>query len=178
MTKKVSNEAKVANSDEYDRTIKVLKHFFLVPAVHSGKEIKLKVKFLGSPEPASKEICNNFNFEFGKTIYSEIKVLQPNLNFKNFNHIFIENYLLDKFFSISKEVEYEIYAKIMFKESKIEKLTANFRDRMELTFDAEEHWEQMNPDYEEIPDEVLVVGDGQIALMLKDIKIIDKVKKS
>ena len=100
--------------DDYDNTNKILNLFFLVPAAYSGREIKLKVKFTGQPQPVSKAICKNFNFEFGKTVVSQIEVVHPIFKFKNFRHIFIEFEQFKKFINLNKSTEYEIFAKVLF----------------------------------------------------------------
>ena len=155
--------------DEYDNTKKVLDLFFLVPAAYSGREIKLKIKFIGQPQPVSKAICQNFNFEFGKTIVSKIEVLHPTFEFKNFRHIFIEFALFNNFITLSSKNEYEIFAKVLFKEEKAKTLTTDFKDKMERIYNYD--IDLSNFDYDE-PEEyydVLKQGDGQIALNLTDI---------
>lgn len=154
--------------DEYENTKTILDLFFLVPAAYSGREIKLKVKFVGEPQPASKAICQNYNFEFGKTILSKIEVLYPKFEFKNFKHIFIEYEHFVKFVNLNKTADYEIFARILFKDEKAKKIATDFRDRIERVYN--EDFYGPDDDYPSEPYyDVLRVGDGQIALTLKDI---------
>ncbi|WP_192820146.1 DUF4062 domain-containing protein [Rufibacter sp. LB8] len=159
--------------NEYDNTKKILDLFFLAPAIYSGREIKLKVKFTGKPKPVSKAICQNFNFEFGKTIVNQISVLFPVFEFKNFKYIFIEFRHLEDFIALDKEIEYEIFANILFKDEKVTSLTTDFRDRIERVYD-ENYYGVQDEYYDQEPPEpyydILRIGDGQIALTLKDIK--------
>lgn len=157
--------------NEYENTIKVLDLFFLVPGAYSGREIKLKIKFSDQPQPASKAICNNFNFEFGKTVICQIDVIHPIFKFKNFKHIFIEFEQFKKFIDLDKSLEYEVYAKVLFKDEKIMTLTTDFKDRLERVYNydfdedpATYHGEDFEPFFD-----ILREGDGQIALNLKDI---------
>jgi hypothetical protein len=163
--------------DEYENTKKILDLFFLVPSIYSGREIKLKVKFTGNPKPVSKAICQNFNFEFGKTIVNQITVVHPVFEFKNFKHIFIEFRHFEKFIALDKEIEYEIFAKVLFKDEKAKSLTTDFRDRVERVYD-ESYYGHQDDYYDQEPLEpyydILRVGDGQIALTLKDIKEIEE----
>lgn len=158
--------------DEYENTKKILDLFFLVPSIYSGREIKLKVQFIGEPKPVSKAICGNFNFEFGKTIVIKINVIHPVFEFENFKHIFIEFRQFEQFIALDKSKEYEIFAKVLFKDEKAKSLTTNFQDRIERVFD-DSYYEQPQEDYDQEPPEpyydVLRVGDGQIALSLKTI---------
>lgn len=173
-TELLTPKAEVIIEDEYENTKKILDLFFLVPAAYSGREIKLKVKFIGQPQPVSKAICLNYNFEFGKTIVSKIDVIHPVFEFKNFKHIFIGFSILEKFISLNKSKEYEIFANVLFKDEKVKTLTTDFRDRIERVYDDSYYGEpEQDPgDYYDEPEpyyDVLKVGDGQIALALKDI---------
>lgn len=158
--------------DEYENTKKILDLFFLVPSIYSGREIKLKIKFQGQAKPASKAICQNFNFEFGKTVVTQIEVIHPVFEFKNFKHIFIEFRHFEKFISLDKSLEYEIFAKVLFKDEKAKSLTTDFRDRVERVYD-ERYYGPQDDYYDQEPPEpyydVLKIGDGQIALALKDL---------
>ncbi|MCE1166551.1 MAG: DUF4062 domain-containing protein [Sphingobacteriia bacterium] len=160
--------------DEYDNTNNIIKLFFLVPAAYSGREIKLKVKFKGQPLPVSKAICKNFNFEFGKTIVSQIEVVHPVFKFKNFRHIFIEFEQFRKFISLDNSTEYEIFAKVLFKDEKVNTLTTDFKDKYERVYNPR-YYGDLGDYYDPIEDEeyydVLKEGDGQIALNLTDIII-------
>lgn len=162
--------------DEYDNTNKILKLFFLVPAAYSGREIKLKIKFKGQPLPVSKVICKNFNFEFGKTVVSLIEVVHPIFKFKNFRHIFIEFEQFKKFIDLNKSTEYEIFAKLMFKDEKVDNLTTDFKDKYERIYNYNHDFDP-NDEYDPREDQeyydVLKEGDGQIALNLTDIIIIN-----
>lgn len=159
--------------DEYENTNKIMNLFFLVPAAYSGREIKLKIKFIGQPQPVSKAICQNFNFEFGKTVINKIEVIHPIFKFKNFRHIFIEFEQFKKFIILSKEVEYEIFAKVLFKDEKVKTLTTDFKDKYERIYNygANDYEPDYDPSEEEEYYDVLKEGDGQIALNLTDITI-------
>ena len=158
--------------DEYDNTKKVLDLFFLVPAAYSGREIKLKVKFIGQPLPVSKAICQNFNFEFGKTVISKIEVTHPIFKFKNFRHIFIEFEPFKKFINLPKSADYEIFAKVLFKDEKVKTMTTDFKDKMERVYNYQQDddpGDYYDPNDDEPYYDVLKEGDGQIALNLTSI---------
>jgi len=159
--------------DEYDNTNKILNLFFLVPAAYSGREIKLKIKFIGQPQPVSKTICKNFNFEFGKTVVSQIEVIHPIFKFKNFRNLFIEFEQFNKFITLDKSEEFEIFAKVLFKDEKVKTLTTDFKDKFERVYNSYPDYEPDNfePVYQPEYYDVLKEGDGQIALNLTDILI-------
>jgi hypothetical protein len=70
---------------------------------------------------------------------------------------------------LPKSVEYEIFAKVLFKDEKVKTLTTDFKDKYNYNPDYEQ--DDYDPyDQEEYYD-VLKEGDGQIALNLTDITI-------
>jgi len=160
--------------DEYDNTNKILNLFFLVPAAYSGREIKLKVKFTGQLLPVSKAFCKNFNFEFGKTVVSQIEVVHPIFKYKNLGRIFIEFEQFKKFITLNKLIEYEIFAKVLFKDEKVKTLTTDFKDKLERVYNYDPNCDpgdDYDPGEQEEYYDVLKEGDGQIALNLTDITI-------
>jgi hypothetical protein len=154
--------------DEFENTKKVLDKFFLVPAAFSGREIKLKVKFIEQPQPVAKATCQNFAFEFGKTILNKIIVIYPKFEFKNFSHVFIEFPLFARFNELDKSEEYEIFAKVQFKDEKAKTLTTDFKDKMERVYNYQPD-EDDNYEAFALYHDVIKLGDGQIALILTDI---------
>ena len=161
--------------DEYDNTRKVMDLFFLVPAAYSGREIKLRVKFIGQPQPVSKAICHSFNFEFGKTIICKIDVIHPTFKFQNFRNIFIEFEHFKRFIGLNRSEEFEVFAKVMFKDEKVKNLTTDFKDKMERIYN--DRYQEYDPSYDYDPSDdddyydVLKEGDGQIALNLTAITL-------
>ncbi|MDQ0638172.1 hypothetical protein QF042_001737 [Pedobacter sp. W3I1] len=158
--------------DEYDNTKKVIDLFFLVPAAYSGREIKLKLKFVGNPQPVSKAICQSFNFEFGKTVVCKVEVVHPKFKFQNFRHIFIEFEPFQNFITLDLSHEYEIFAKVLFKDEKVKNLTTDFKDKLERIYNDRFNYDP-SYDYDPSDDDeyydVIKEGDGQIALNLTSI---------
>ena len=112
--------------DEYQNSKNIIQKFCLLPGAYSGREIKLKVKFIDEPFPASKEICGNFNLEYGKTIGSEIKIVAPPIYEKFAEHIFISHKFAEDFLKVKNEPEVEIYVKLSFSENTIKNVRAYF----------------------------------------------------
>lgn len=164
------------NEIDYDNTDKILELFFLVPKVYSGREIKLKIKFLDELRPLSKKLCSQFNFEFGSTVGCPIKVTYPEKLSRNIDKICFDYRLVERYLKLDKELEYEIYANINFKEEKIYDFFTNFVDKKRMVDPIHSYSElAMDPDllYMEDPLKPYVVtteGDGTIFLWLKEIK--------
>lgn len=156
--------------DEYDNTKKLLELFFLMPGEYSGREIKLKIIFKDTPQPASKGLCRNYNLEFGKTVIDKISVILPKFDFENFSNIIIEQDLIHQYLSLEKNKEYEIYANVMFNDEKTKSLTTNFKDRFEYHIRYDEYAELAEPIFPTGPFyEVFKPGEGQVALKLREI---------
>ena len=167
-----SKSGKNERIDDYQDTKKLIDTFFLVPKAYSGREIKIKIKFIENPRPVSKNICELFNFEYGKSIVSKIEVISPKLEVENFKHIFMDYEHFDKYLNLDKQVEYEVFVKVLFKEEKAKFIVSNFIDKRE-TIHPEPDYDQM-PEYEDpyAPYEVVKVGEGTVILRLKEIKSI------
>jgi hypothetical protein len=162
-----TQKEKVLKADEYKNTQKIVNHFFLVPKAFTGREIKLKIRFGQQLKPASKAICDLFNFEFGQTIVEEIEVLHPSFDFANFKRIFIEYNQYNDFIKLDHSKEYEIFARVLFKEEKAKSITTNFKDRIVRVSnmpDDDYDGYEFKPYFDEISE-----GEGQIALTLKNI---------
>ncbi|MHA1482357.1 MAG: DUF4062 domain-containing protein [Candidatus Heimdallarchaeaceae archaeon] len=119
-------EKKEPSVNEYSNSKELIANFLLLPKVYSGREVKLKLNFVGSPFPASKSLCSNFNLEYGKTIGVKIKIKEPSLEDEAIEYIFIDEGNLPTYFSLQQQDEIEVYGKLQFSENKIEELKANF----------------------------------------------------
>lgn len=112
--------------DEYHRTLTILNRFLLLPKEFSNKEVKIKIKIIGDPFPASKSICKSFFLSYGKTLGIRIQLIRPNINENAFNYIFIESDNANQFLNIDRNKEIEIYATPIFTEDTIDIIRANF----------------------------------------------------
>jgi len=112
--------------NEYDNSKSIVNKFLLLPKLYSGKEIKVKIKFMGEPFPVSSNICGEFNLNFGSTLGYDIKIILPKVNENPFHYIFITEDLVEDILKISNKNEIEVYVKILFSEKTIDKYRASF----------------------------------------------------
>lgn len=157
-------------TDDFGETKNLIDLFFLVPKAYSGREIKLQIKFLENPRPISKQICEIFNFEYGKSIVSKIEIIQPKLEVENFKFIFMDFEHFEKYQNLDKQTEYEIFAKVLFKEEKVKFIASNFIDKKETVYPDDDY----EPDYDHdpyAPYEIVKPGEGTVLLRLKEIKL-------
>ncbi len=150
--------------DDYKNTCNILDSFFLVPKAFSGREIKLKIKFKDTTKPASKEICDLFNLNYGYTIVALMDIIYPKCDFKASNYLFIDYDFYEQFIKLDKSLEYEIFANILFKESKAKSIIANFQNDRESISYYESPFETKS-----MFTSVLEPAEGQIVLRLKQI---------
>jgi hypothetical protein len=160
----------IDTKDEYILSKETLERFFLIPKAISGAEVKLKVTFDTNLFPASKSICQITNMEFGKTVCANIKINKPKIDAENFKNIFIDYKLLDKYLSLDKSKEYEIYGNIWFHDTKVNSTITRFKDISYKVYIDDDYEPD---DFESQPYDYYIKreqGEGQIVLTLKEIK--------
>ncbi|WP_440999816.1 DUF4062 domain-containing protein [Fodinibius sp. SL11] len=110
--------------DEIQFSKKVIDEFFLFPKSRSGQEIKLRVKFDSNYYPASKDICNSFNKNYGSTVIMNLEVRAPE-NGNKLDKILVNHEQFKKVKDIiGKEID--IYTNLLFTENTINKFRAYF----------------------------------------------------
>lgn len=160
-------ETEPETSDEFARSKEIMNKFLLLPNTYSDKQIKLKLKIVGDPFPASKAVCEEFYLSYGSTLGVKIKVLQPEDKGYDFEYLFITENEVENFFKIEKDAEFEIYATLRFSPNTIETIRAYFVSKTYITvpvtpttnFDLLSSY----PGYEERTES----GEGQIIIQLK-----------
>jgi hypothetical protein len=172
--KKYLNEKKdeFESTNEFEQSIKIIKGFFLTPKLYTGKELKLRIKKIGEPFPASHEVCSKFGMDYGCTIGCKINIEKPELNknLYNFSTIFIEYKQIDNFLELDKENNHDIYARILFHDEKLSNLKTTFMDlKYEVMIDPPDDYYDVEP-----PDPYATYtkyekGEGQVILILKEI---------
>lgn len=115
--------------NEYDNSKSIVNKFLLLPKLYSGKEIKIKIKLIKDPFPASNRVCEEFNLNFGSTLGYNIKIILPKINENPFQHIFITEDLVEDILKINNKNEIEVYTKILFSGNSIDEYEANFITR-------------------------------------------------
>ena len=112
--------------DEYEQARKFINLFLLAPGAYSNKEIKLVVKKIGEPFSASKSICENFNFEYGKTVILPIKVVTPKIEDKYLEHLLAGHIFAEKLVETEVNKTLEIYAALRFTPLTVPNIKSNF----------------------------------------------------
>ncbi len=129
-------------TNEYKDSENKIRNFMLLPAVYSGKEIRLKLKLDGEPFSASKQVCNTFNLPYGATIGYRTELILPEIEEKFAEYVFVTENLTDTVLKIQNKNNVEVHAKLAFSETTIE----NFRARFitETIHYWSPHWSPLN----------------------------------
>lgn len=115
--------------DEFSLAETEIKKFLLVPKLVAGREVRLEIKITGDPYPASREICSAFNYEFGATIGVPITIVRPaNVNESSLSELYLSSKQVEEFLPVNKNDCRQIYAKLQFAGTAIEKVRTRFRE--------------------------------------------------
>lgn len=115
--------------DEFSETLNVVNRFVLVPKHVAGREVRLQVQFIGSPYPASNEICSAFNYEFGSTIGIPVKIVKPGeIGEYGLSELYLSGKQVDDFLPAKKDEIRDIYAKLEFANTPIQKNRTRYKD--------------------------------------------------
>jgi hypothetical protein len=141
---------------EFARTLSTVQRFMLVPRAVDGREIRLKVEFLGGTFPAARELCRAFNLQYGFTIGSHISVRQPEgSEMKRFRELYASSHEVDRFLAlVNLRAPVDLYARLQFTEQDIRNIQAQFF--------GESYYDE--PDFGD-PNERYVAPEGKVILL-------------
>lgn len=116
---------KEVKANEYKDSENKIHNFMLLPALYSGKEIRLKLKLDGEPFPASKQVCSAFNLTYGATVGYHTELILPKIEEKFAEYVFVTGDLTDTVLKIQNKNNVDIRAKLAFSETTIENFRAH-----------------------------------------------------
>lgn len=86
----------------------------------------------GDAYPASREVCDSFNFVFGSTVGIQIQIIEPHtIDTSGINTLYLDAKQIDEITPIRDREEREIFAKLQFTPAKFERVRARFRPETE-----------------------------------------------
>ena len=116
--------------DEFTNSKTAIDQFLLVPKAVSGREVILDLEIKGKPFPASRDLCDAFNLDFGATVGISIDIKQPQgFSGSDLSHLFMTADSLDDFWSINKGDRRLVYAKLQFTEKDIDNIRTRFKSK-------------------------------------------------
>jgi hypothetical protein len=143
--------------DAYGRTLVTLKSFVLTPKRYNGHEILLQMSFYWSVFPASRELCRRFNLEYGNTVGSYCRILQPADKevTSGFREIYATGNRVDSFVSLVQTKTADLHAQLQFAEDDVRHVKAEFLG----------HSEYDHGDNGGDPNEIWVPAEGKVILL-------------
>jgi len=125
-------ELKLFGGDEFTESKLNLATFLLLPKTVAGIEVRLKVRTLGEPYPASRAVCMAFNFEFGATLGVPIEVVMPEgLSSTDLFDLYVDGKHAVDLLPIKKDCLIDGYMKLHFSASDVSHARARFRTKVE-----------------------------------------------
>lgn len=64
--------------EDFAESADTISKFLLLPAQYSGQQVRVVVKVLSEPFPASRDICEAFQLPFGRTVGVRVSLQNPN----------------------------------------------------------------------------------------------------
>ncbi len=113
--------------DDFVDSADTISKFLLVPGQYSGQQVRVVVKVLGPPFPASRDICQAFQLSFGRTVGVRVSIQSP----KGF-----ERSGLDELYARGEHVarllvpvnsSLDVYADLQFSDRRIDRVEARFK---------------------------------------------------
>ncbi len=156
---KQEEESKIVGTDDvYDKTAVALDGFRLTPKRFNGHEVRLYISVRSDVFPASRELCQQFNLDYGSTVGTQIRILKP-LD-KDFQLVFWEIYAtgnkVDAFRSLLQPKEADLYAQLQFTDRDVKRVRAEFFGRTYYDIGEDDFGD---------PREVYVAPEGKVILL-------------
>ena len=124
-------EQAVATDDskaQFAKSANAIREFRLTPARYNGTEVRLSVMFSSGPYPASRDLCQRFNLDYGSTIGFRVHILRPDEKglADGLSELIATGHLVDKLRMMRSEKNGELYASLRFAEEDVKKTRAEF----------------------------------------------------
>jgi hypothetical protein len=118
-------------ANEFEKAARALREFRLTPKRFNGTEVRLCVAFNYGPFAASRDLCRQFNLEYGATVGMHIRITKP--DDKNaaagFTELYATGNRVDTLRTLKAEKNGDLYATLLFCEEDIKKTQAEFLGR-------------------------------------------------
>ena len=156
-TKQQEQNQTSTEEDAFTKAASALREFRLIPKRYNGHEILLRVSFYNDIFPASRELCQQFNLDYGFTIGAFMRIVKPTDAeiTSGFSEIYATGNKVDILRTLRLAKEATLYAQLQFTEKDVERIRGEFLGRYSIADD----------DYWEDPNEVYVAPQGKVILL-------------
>jgi hypothetical protein len=148
-----------SNEEEFAKAEHTLTEFLLTPKRYNAYGVRLSVRFNGDVFPASRDLCQRFNLDYGFTIGAYMNIVRP----KNkggsfgFHDMYASGNNVDPFRELVKTREAEVYAQLRFSEEDVKSVNAIFLGYSYYDYDYEDGGSD--------PHEIYVPPEGKSVLI-------------
>jgi hypothetical protein len=115
-------------AEEFEKSVRILGEFRLTPRRYNGQEVRLAVSFTSTLFPASRDLCHQFNLEYGDTVGVYIRISKPDDQFatQGFRELYATGGRVTALRKLYAEKQAELFALLQFSEKDVSTNTAKF----------------------------------------------------
>jgi hypothetical protein len=119
------------SANEFEKAARALREFRLTPKRFNGTEVRLSVAFNYGPFAASRDLCRQFNLEYGSTVGIQIRITKPDdqIAAAGFTELYATGNRVDTLRNMKAEKSGDLYATLLFCEEDIKNIQAEFLGR-------------------------------------------------
>jgi hypothetical protein len=143
----LTRKNKEVYSEDYSYSKNILEKFHLFPKKYNDIEIKLKLKVNKDGFPASKNICDIFNLDFGETLGVSCEIVEPKINENKLKYLFIYEDFSDFYLNNTGSEPVEILGRLVFSEHRVANQKANFFDEIHTTRELNPSFDPSKPSF-------------------------------
>jgi Domain of unknown function (DUF4062) len=140
----------------FAKSASALREFLLTPKRYNGHEVRLCVRFRDGVFPASRNLCQHFNLEYGFTVGAYVQIEKPqkadNSTF-GFREIYATGNKVDALYTLVQAKRADLYAQLQFAEEDVKGVEAEFLGR--TYYDIE--YDMSDPNEVYVPPEAKVI---------------------
>ena len=121
-----------SDEDVFAKTARALREFRLTPKRYNGLEVRLCISFYSDAFPASRNLCQQFNLDYGSTIGAYIRIVKPadKDSTEGFGETYATGNKIDAFQQLRyAKGEADLYAQLQFTEENVREVKAEFLGR-------------------------------------------------
>ena len=125
LSPKTVTETSDQAATEFEEASVLAGRFLLQPAVHSGREIRIRARFTATPFPASKALCEAFNLQYGAAVGQPVQIERPqDQNLSVFTVLFAPGDRVDELLALASQGVADVYTRLEFRPQDVEHLSA------------------------------------------------------
>jgi len=167
--KHVAADMSVAE-EEFAVAAEVMKSFWLLPKLTSGREVRVRFAPNGKPYPASMDICKAFNLPYGSTLGMSIAIEAPEgEHVEDFTELYASGERAEDLLALVGQPPCDVYVRLQFSPTPVATKRAEF-------FERTYHTLALRPTLSAVTEDALggvqthhVPGEGKVMLLFAKV---------